>query len=46
MGTEYVPMTPKAPSEIWSAEVNGKAVEALIPSNAILLDVLRDQLEL
>ena len=36
-------MTPKAPSEIWSAEVNGEPVETLITSNAILLDVLRDQ---
>ena len=36
-------MTPKAQSEIWSAEVNGESVEALVPSNAILLDVLRDQ---
>ena len=43
MGSEYVPMTPKAPSEIWSAEVNGEPVETLITSNAILLDVLRDQ---
>ena len=43
VGSEYVPMTPKAQSEIWSAEVNGESVEALIPSNAILLDVLRDQ---
>ena len=43
VGSEYVPMTPKAPSEIWSAEVNGEPVETLITSNAILLDVLRDQ---
>ena len=43
MGSEYVPMIPKAPSEIWSAEVNGEPVETLITSNAILLDVLRDQ---
>ena len=43
MGSEYVPMTPKAPSEIWSAEVNGEPVETLITSNAIFLDVLRDQ---
>ena len=43
MGSEYVPMTPKAPSEIWSAVVNGEPVETLITSNAILLDVLRDQ---
>ena len=41
-GFEYVPMTPKAPSEIWSAEVN-EPVETLITSNAILLDVLRGQ---
>ena len=36
----------KAQSEIWSVEVNGESVEALIPSNAILLDVLRIKLEL
>tara|TARA_B110000444_G_scaffold261155_1_gene311493 strand:- start:6624 stop:7226 length:603 start_codon:yes stop_codon:yes gene_type:complete len=43
VGTEYVPMTPKAAKEIWSAKVNGESVEELITSNAILLDVLRDQ---
>jgi aerobic-type carbon monoxide dehydrogenase small subunit (CoxS/CutS family) len=43
VGTEYVSMTPKAANEIWSAKVNGESVEELIPSNAILLDVLRDQ---
>ena len=43
VGTEYVPMTPHAPKEIWSAKVNGKSVEELITSNAILLDVLREQ---
>ncbi|MDG1550424.1 MAG: (2Fe-2S)-binding protein [Candidatus Poseidoniaceae archaeon] len=43
VGTEYVSMTPKAAKEIWSAKVNGESVEELITSNAILLDVLRDQ---
>jgi len=28
---------------IWSAEVNGTPVEVLVPSNAVLLDVLRDK---
>ena len=42
VGTEYVEMVPAAKKEIWSAEVNGRPVEVLAPSNAILLDVLRD----
>tara|TARA_B100000795_G_scaffold135554_1_gene101235 strand:+ start:1023 stop:1601 length:579 start_codon:yes stop_codon:yes gene_type:complete len=36
-------MIPVAKKEIWSAEVNGRPVEVLAPSNAILLDVLRDK---
>jgi aerobic-type carbon monoxide dehydrogenase small subunit (CoxS/CutS family) len=36
-------MIPVAKKEIWSAEVNGRAVEVLAPSNAVLLDVLRDK---
>ncbi len=40
---EHVAMLPKAPSCTWKAEVNGLVTENLIESNAILLDVLRDQ---
>ena len=36
-------MTPPADKTIWSATVNKKSVELLINSNAVLLDVLRDQ---
>ncbi|DAC33647.1 MAG TPA: (2Fe-2S)-binding protein [Candidatus Poseidoniaceae archaeon] len=36
-------MIPVAKKEIWSAKVNGRPVEVLAPSNAILLDVLRDK---
>ncbi|MDE0858300.1 MAG: (2Fe-2S)-binding protein [Candidatus Poseidoniaceae archaeon] len=43
VGTEHVEMIPVAKKEIWSAEVNGRPVEVLAPSNAILLDVLRDK---
>ncbi|MEJ6716259.1 MAG: (2Fe-2S)-binding protein [Euryarchaeota archaeon] len=43
VGTEHVDMIPVAKKEIWSAEVNGRPVEVLAPSNAILLDVLRDK---
>ena len=43
VGTEHVEMIPVAKKEIWSAEVNGRAVEVLAPSNAVLLDVLRDE---
>ena len=43
VGTEHVEMIPVAKKEIWSAEVNGRAVEVLAPSNAVLLDVLRDK---
>ena len=43
VGTEHVEMIPVAKKEIWSAEVNGRPVEILAPSNAVLLDVLRDQ---
>ena len=38
-----VPMLPGAGKENWQANVNGEAQEHLIESNAILLDVLRDQ---
>ena len=43
VGSEYVKMTPPADKTIWSATVNKKSVELLINSNAVLLDVLRDQ---
>tara|TARA_B100000767_G_scaffold50436_1_gene45560 strand:- start:767 stop:1369 length:603 start_codon:yes stop_codon:yes gene_type:complete len=43
VGTEHVEMIPVAKKEIWSAKVNGRPVEVLAPSNAILLDVLRDK---
>ena len=43
VGSEYVKMTPSANKTIWSATVNKKSVELLINSNAVLLDVLRDQ---
>ena len=36
-------MIPAAPSKVWTAEVNGQACEVLAPSNAVLLDVLRDK---
>ena len=34
-------MIPAAPSKVWNAEVNGQQREVLVPSNAVLLDVLR-----
>ena len=37
-------MVPSAPKQIWSAKVNNKQHDILINSNAILLDVLRDQI--
>ena len=43
VGTEHVEMIPAPKKEIWSAEVNGRPVEVLAPSNAVLLDVLRDE---
>ena len=36
-------MTPAASKTIWNATVNKKSFELLINSNAVLLDVLRDQ---
>ncbi|MBB70114.1 MAG: hypothetical protein CMB28_03295 [Euryarchaeota archaeon] len=36
-------MIPSATSKAWSADVNGQFREVLAPSNAILLDVLRDK---
>ena len=43
VGEEYVSMIPAASSEVWNAVVNGQQKEVLAPSNAILLDVLRDK---
>tara|TARA_B100001564_G_scaffold240501_1_gene203576 strand:+ start:4176 stop:4751 length:576 start_codon:yes stop_codon:yes gene_type:complete len=43
VGEEHVSMIPSAASKAWSAEVNGQFREVLAPSNAILLDVLRDK---
>ena len=43
VGEEYVTMIPAASSEVWNAVVNGQQKEVLAPSNAILLDVLRDK---
>ena len=44
VGSEHVKMVPSAPKQIWSAKVNNKQHDILINSNAILLDVLRDQI--
>ena len=43
VGKEHVSMIPAAPSKVWTAEVNGQVREVLAPSNAVLLDVLRDK---
>jgi len=43
VGEEHVSMIPVAPSNVWRANVNGRSQEILAPSNAILLDVLRDK---
>ena len=43
VGKEHITMTPSATSERWSGVVNGRPVEVLAPSNAVLLDVLRDK---
>ena len=43
VGEAHVSMIPTTPKKVWSANVNGHAVQALAPSNAILLDVLRDE---
>ena len=42
VGEARVPMLPQAPNTIWRAQVNDRSVEVLAPSNAVLLDVLRD----
>lgn len=43
VGKEHVPMIPTPKGRAWSATVNGQPVEVLAPSNAVLLDVLRDK---
>ena len=43
VGSEHIEMIPTPVKNIWSAEVNGTPVEVLVPSNAVLLDVLRDK---
>ena len=43
VGKEFVNMIPKAKGQIWKASVNGDTVEVIAPSNAVLLDVLRDK---
>ena len=43
VGKEHVDMIPQPKREVWQSKVNGKDVEVLIPSNAVLLDVLRDK---
>ena len=43
VGKEHVTMIPSAPKTKWSASVNGQKVQAIAPSNAVLLDVLRDE---
>ncbi len=42
VGEARVPMLPHAPKTVWKADVNDRAVAVLAPSNAVLLDVLRD----
>jgi len=43
VGSDIVEMLSVAKKEICSKGVNGRPVEILAPSNAVLLDVLRDQ---
>ena len=43
VGAEHVDMLPQPNNQIWKGIVNGQSVETLIPSNAVLLDVLRDK---
>ena len=43
VGSEHVTMVPSPPGQRWAADVNGQPVEVLAPSNAVLLDVLRDK---
>ena len=43
VGDEHVSMIPVPEGKRWSATVNGQSHEVLAPSNAVLLDVLRDK---
>ncbi len=43
VGKEHVSMIPAPKGKVWMGTVNGTAVEVLAPSNAVLLDVLRDK---
>ena len=43
VGQERISMIPTAPEVSWSALVNGQNIECHIESNAILLDVIRDE---
>lgn len=43
VGKEHVTMIPAPKGQAWTARVNGTPVEVLAPSNAVLLDVLRDK---
>ncbi len=42
VGSEHVDMLPSPPKHNWQCEVNGTVVEELVRSDAVLLDVLRD----
>tara|TARA_B100000963_G_scaffold304314_1_gene278065 strand:- start:223 stop:825 length:603 start_codon:yes stop_codon:yes gene_type:complete len=43
VGDEHVTMVPVPPGKRWAATVNSQSIEVLAPSNAVLLDVLRDK---
>ena len=43
VGDEHVSMVPSPEGKRWAATVNGRPFEVLAPSNAVLLDVLRDR---
>ena len=43
VGEEHVSMIPAPEGKRWAATVNGRPFEVLAPSNAVLLDVLRDK---
>ena len=43
VGEEHVSMIPAPEGQRWAATVNGRPFEVLAPSNAVLLDVLRDK---
>jgi len=42
VGVEHVDMIPSPAKKKWNCQVNGTAVEKLVRSDAVLLDVLRD----